>query len=192
MKSKKPAKKKVAAKPAHAKAVPKKSAPAKKSAPGKKGKALSHIEDYLTDRKVRYELIRHPKAYTAQEVAAAEHISGKKHVKVVVAQTGATFVLAALPAAARVDFKKLSAVVGKSCSLAKEAALKTLFPDCELGALPPFGSLYNLPLFADKLLAQNTEIAFAAGTYTDSLKISYADFVKLESPKLADFAQKPK
>ena len=154
-----------------------------------KAKALTRIEDYLTDHKVRYEFIRHRKAYTAQELAAVEHVSGKQHVKVVVVAVGGKHVLAALPASSRIDFKKLGQVLGKSVSLAKETVLKSLFPDCDVGAMPPLGSLYRLPVYVDKSLVQNESIVFQAGTHTDAIKVGYANFANLESPKVADFIQ---
>ena len=185
-KSKKVVRKKVARKPA-AKQPARKAVATK--APARKGKALSRIEDYLLEHKIRYTLIRHAKAYTAQEIAAAEHVSGKQHVKVVIVAAKGQHVLAVLPAAARVDFKKLGKLVGKSVSLAKEDVLKTLFPDCDIGAMPPLASLYNLPMFVDKSLAQNQEIVFQGGTHTDAIKVAYADFAKLETPSLGEFAQ---
>lgn len=167
--------------------TPRKPAPKPAAQHARKGGALSRIEEYLASQKVRYQLIRHPKAYTAQEIAAAEHISGKQHVKVVVVEAQGQHFLAALPATARVDFKKLGAAIGRSVCLSKESALQTLFPDCDVGAMPPLGSLYHLPVFVDKALAEQPEIVIQAGTHTDAIKLAYADFVRLESPKVADF-----
>jgi len=99
-------------------------------------------------------------------------------------------ILAVLPAPNRVRLDKLAVEVGKSVRLATEQEFSSLFPDCELGAMPPFGSLYNLPVYVDELLAADEAMVFNAGTHRDAIRIRYDDFVRLARPKVCSFAQK--
>lgn len=150
----------------------------------------SRLIEFLNAGKVRYEVIHHPEAFTAQELAAIEHVKGKNHAKVVVVKAGDEKLLAVLPADHRVDLEKLDAVVGKKTALATEAEFKDLFPDCAVGKMPPFGNLYGLPTYVDRSLTEDVFIVFEAGTHTDAIKMSYADYERLAQPKVADFAVK--
>src|SRR5262245_58220382 len=117
--------------------------------------ALEKIEQYLDENKSRYEVIHHARAFTAQQVAEAEHVPGKMQIKVVVLNGEGHFYLAALPASHHVSVEEFSKIVGQPCRLATEAEFQGLFPDCEIGAMPPFGHFYNLPVYADASLEED-------------------------------------
>ncbi|MBI3286871.1 MAG: YbaK/EbsC family protein, partial [Chloroflexi bacterium] len=131
-------------------------------------------------------------AYTAQEVAAAQHVPGKQVAKVVMVKAGKQLMMAVLPAPYRVDLKKLASALGaKSARLAREEEFEGIFPDCEVGAMPPFGNLYQLPVYVDASLTEDVEIVFQTGTHSDTMKIRYADYQRLAQPKVAEYARRP-
>jgi Ala-tRNA(Pro) deacylase len=150
----------------------------------------ARLKEFLDSKKVKYEVIKHPAAYTAQELAAVEHVKGRRHAKVVIVKSDGGHLMAVLPADHRVDLKKLDELTGQRTLLATEAEFKSLFPDCEPGTMPPFGALYNLPMLVEKSLAAEDEIVFEAGTHTEAVRMKWADFEKLAQPKLAEFAVK--
>ena len=117
-------------------------------------------------------------------------ISGKELAKTVVLLVGEEMILAVLPAPNRVRLDKLAAEVGNPVRLATEQEFSSLFPDCELGAMPPFGSLYNLPVYVDESLAADEAIVFNAGTHRDAIRMRYDDFVRLTKPRVCSFGQK--
>jgi Ala-tRNA(Pro) deacylase len=131
----------------------------------------TRLKGLLDDNKIPYSVMTHARSYTAQGAAAALQISGKELAKSVVLWTGEEMILAVLPAPNHVRLDKLAAEVGKSVRLATEQEFSSLFPDCELGAMPPFGSLYNLPVYLDESLAADEAIVFNAGTHRDAIRI---------------------
>ena len=146
--------------------------------------------EFLNQHKVPYQILHHPEAFTAQELAAIEHVKGKQHAKVVMVKADGAPMMAVLPADHRVDLEKFDRLTGKPTVLATEAEFKTLFPDCAVGTMPPFGSLYGLETYVDRSLAENETIVFEAGTHSDAVKMRYGDFARVANPKLADFAVK--
>jgi len=150
----------------------------------------SKLIEFLNQGKVRYEVLHHTEAFTAQELAALEHVKGKHHAKVVMVKADGDKLMAVLPADHRVDLEKLDKATGKRTALATEADFKALFPDCAVGTMPPFGNLYNLATYVDKSLAEDDYIVFEAGTHTDAIKMSYPDYERLAKPNVADFAVK--
>jgi Ala-tRNA(Pro) deacylase len=149
----------------------------------------ARLEKYFRENGVPFQSMTHPVVYTAQEMAAAQHVSGHQVAKTVIGRVGKQLVMLVLPASCRVNLDKLPAVLGsESVDLAKEPEFRHLFPDCEVGAMPPFGNLYNLPVYVDRSLSAVREIVFRAGTHQDTMKIAYADFVRLANPIVADFA----
>jgi Ala-tRNA(Pro) deacylase len=147
------------------------------------------LEEYLQGQGVGFQSMRHPEVYTAQEVAAAQHISGHQLAKVVMVRADDEMAMLVLPASCRVDFGKLRTFLGvKKARLATEVEFGDIFSDCEIGAMPPFGNLYELPVYVDRALAEVSEIVFKVGTHRDSMKIRYSDFERLAGPKVGDFS----
>jgi len=146
--------------------------------------------DCLNENKVRYEILHHPEAITAQRIAQAEHVKARHHAKVVIIKSGEQHLMAALPADHQIDLEKFAKAIGKAAALDAEAEFKPLFPDCAVGAMPPFGNLYGLPTYVDKRLAEEDYIVFEAGTHTDAIKMSYRDYEKIVKPRVEDLAVK--
>jgi Ala-tRNA(Pro) deacylase len=148
------------------------------------------LEAYLEDNGVQFEAQHHPVAYTAQDVAASEHIPGKNLAKVVMVVADGQMVMLVLPAPYRVDLERVrDALKASSVRLATEPELSGALPDCEVGALPPFGNLYGIPVVVDTYLTEDEWIVYRAGTHTETHRISYADFEQLVQPALAEVAR---
>lgn len=148
------------------------------------------LEDLLKERHIEYRSVVHSEAYTAQEVAATMHIKGKELAKPVLIKADGALVMTVLPASSRVDFSKLRQVLDKKdIRLASEDEFRDAFPDCETGAEPPFGNLYDVDTIVDKSLTEDTEIFFNAGTHYEALEMSYRDFADLVRPKVADIGK---
>jgi Ala-tRNA(Pro) deacylase len=151
---------------------------------------LKRLKDYLDENQIKYVKISHSPAFTAQEIAASSHISGNELAKTVIVKVNDGFAMAVLPTTRKIDFESLKKVMNnKNIRLANEDEFKDIFPDCEVGAMPPFGNLYKLPVYVAKALAEHKEIAFNAGTHTDVIKISYSDFEKLVKPIVETFSE---
>ena len=147
------------------------------------------LRNFLENEKVRYAHETHRTAYTAQQVAQEEHVPGKMVAKTVVVKLDDSFALAVMPATARADFARLKSALGaREVRLATELEFTGLFPDCEVGAMPPFGNLYGVPVYVDSALAQDEEIIFNAGTHQDTIRMRYADFERLARPVSFAFA----
>jgi len=147
------------------------------------------LEKYFRENGVEYTAVIHPTAYTAQEVAAVEKVPGRQFAKVTMVIADGKLVMLVLPASHRIDFPKLKAALSaKEARLAKEEEFAKYFPDCDTGAMPPFGNLYNVPLYVDTALTTDPEIVFNAGTHRETLRIKYADFARLAQPKVVEFA----
>src|ERR687897_876957 len=152
------------------------------------------LESYLRENGVPYQSQHHPRAITAQEVAATEHVPGKmfaKTVMVLLTDEEKTVMLV-LPAPYHVNSQKAAAALGaREVLLAEEKRFADTFPDCEVGAMPPFGNLYDIPVYADRTLAEDKTIVFRAGTHTDTMSVEYTDFERLVQPTVAEFAEAP-
>ncbi len=147
------------------------------------------LEQYLREQGVAYEMQHHPLVYTAQEVAASEHVSGKELAKTVIARADDRLVMVVLPATRTVHLGKLAAALGAGQTrLAEEREFSADFPDCEVGAMPPFGNLYGVPVYVDQSLAADERIVFRAGTHTGTLRVAYADFARLVGPTVVDIS----
>ena len=150
------------------------------------------LEEFFRERGVKYQVVTHPEVYTAQEVAAVEHVSGFDVAKVVVASADGKLVLIVLPAPHRVDLDKVKRALGATqARLAREEEFGPAFADCEVGAMPPFGSLYGVPVFVDRALTDDPRIVFRAGTHRETMTVAYADLERLEQPKVGDYATRP-
>jgi Ala-tRNA(Pro) deacylase len=153
-------------------------------------KIPKQLIDCLNESKVRHEILHHPEAVTAQRIAQAEHVKARHHAKVVMVKSGEQHLMTVLPADHQIDLEKVAKAIGKGASLDTEQEFKALFPDCATGAMPPFGNLYGLPTYVDTSLAQEDYIVFEAGTHTDAIKVSYADYEKIVKPRVEDLAVK--
>lgn len=150
------------------------------------------LEAYLRENRVPYQAQHHPVAFTAQEVAASEHIPGRLLAKVVMVSADGRMVMLAVPAPHRVDLARAATVLGaKDVRIAREAEFSGAFPDCEVGAMPPFGNLYGVPVYVDRSLAEDETILVQAGTHTDTVTLRYADFERLVKPTVAAFTHRP-
>jgi Ala-tRNA(Pro) deacylase len=147
------------------------------------------LKDYLEKNQVPYEVGVHEMLYTAQEIAATLHVPGKELAKVVIVKADGKVVMLVLPASYRVDTKKLKKVLQcKKLGISKEKEFEELFPDCEVGAMPPFGNLYNLDVWVDQVLDEDEFIVFQAGSHVETLKIRYNDYARLVNPRVGDFS----
>ena len=134
--------------------------------------------------------MKHPRAFTAQEIAAALHIPGQELAKSIIVKHGGEYVMVVLPASFRISFDNLNSFLhAGSIELASENAFKDLFPDCEVGAMSPFGNLYEIPVYMAKSLEKDEEIVFNAGTHTDAIKMKIEDFRKLAHPTVAKISE---
>lgn len=144
---------------------------------------------FLDENEVKYVTLKHSPAYTAQGVAASAHISGKEMAKTVMVKLDEKMAMAVLPASETVNFSKLKkAAKVADADLAGEPEFRDLFPNCEVGTMPPFGKLYDLPVYSDVHLAEDEEIAFSAGSHAEVVRMPYVDYERLASPEVADFA----
>lgn len=149
------------------------------------------LKDLLDDKKVRYVTITHSKAYTSMEIAQRAHIPGKELAKPVMVKVDGKMAMAVLPATYKIDLDLLkNAVNAKNVELAQESEFENIFPDCEVGAMPPFGRLYGMQTFVAKVLSEDKEIFFNAGNHTELIRLSYGDYQKLEEPKVVAFSRK--
>jgi Ala-tRNA(Pro) deacylase len=162
---------------------------------GREGETMScrqRLEQLFATEGVRYQMITHPTAYTAQEVAAVEHVSGYRVAKVIMAAVDSALVMLVLPAPHRVDLLKLRKALGvETARLAREDEFAHVFPDCELGAMPPFGNLYGIAVYVDESLAHDPQIVFNAGSHRETMTVAYADFERLARPLIADISTAP-
>ena len=150
----------------------------------------ARLKSFLDASKTSYTVLTHAPTYAAQATAATMHIPGRELAKTVVLRAGEEMLLAVLPASHHLNLKKLGELVGKPVRLATEQEFLEVFPDCELGAMPPFGQLYNLPVYVDESLAADEEIVFNGGTHRDAIRMKYADFEKLARARMGSFAEK--
>ena len=147
------------------------------------------LEEFLTSHGVAFERLHHRPAYSANRVAQALHVPGKEVAKTVLLRTGHGYVLAVLPATHRVDLERARQDLGEDqIGLATEGEMERLFPDCERGALPPFGSLYQLPTVVDESLAEDEEIVFDGSNHEEAIRMKYRDFEAVEHPRMGHFA----
>jgi Ala-tRNA(Pro) deacylase len=147
------------------------------------------LKEYLNNNNIKYVTIFHSQAYTAQEVAATAHIPGKELAKTVMVKIDDKMAMAVLTAADKVDFDSLKEAAGAGkVELASEQEFENMFPGCEIGTMPPFGNLYEMQVFVEENLTEDTEIAFNAGSYTELIRLSYKDFERLVKPAVVKFS----
>jgi Ala-tRNA(Pro) deacylase len=139
---------------------------------------------FLNGRHIRYDTVKHPIAYTAQEIAASLHVSGSLLAKTVIVRLNGRMAMVVLPASYRIDFNRMKEEFGADIELASESEFNRRFPDCEPGAMPPFGNLYEMPVFVAESLAGKKEIVFNAGSHKDAIRMNYEDFNQLAHPQV--------
>jgi Ala-tRNA(Pro) deacylase len=145
----------------------------------------SRLQHLLDAHRVRYTRIRHAPAYTAQEVAAAAHVPGRELAKTVIVDIDGKLAMVVQTAASKVPLGRVKAVAGaRDVHLVSEVEFRDRFPDCEPGAMPPFGNLYGMEVFVVEDLTEDEEIAFNAGTHTDLIRLRYRDFASLVHPTI--------
>jgi len=148
------------------------------------------ICDYLDSQDIPYDVLHHAQAFTGQDVAHSLHVSGKKCVKAVVVKGDERTALVVIPASHRVSFPELTSALEVSrLDMLPEGQIAELFPDCDLGAVPPFGNLYGLEVWVDRSVADAEQIIFCAGTHEDCVRMRYSDFARLTLPRLGRFAE---
>jgi Ala-tRNA(Pro) deacylase len=147
------------------------------------------LQTFLDSHQVKYVTIRHSPAFTAQEIAASAHIPGKQLAKTVIVKLDGTLAMAVLPASDTVHVERLQAAAGaRTVALATEQDFQDRFPECEVGAMPPFGNLYGLDVWVAARLTEDAEIAFNAGDHTELIRMAYRDFDRLVQPKVGPFS----
>ncbi|OGX37628.1 MAG: deacylase [Omnitrophica WOR_2 bacterium RIFCSPHIGHO2_02_FULL_52_10] len=148
---------------------------------------VKKLKKFLDEQRVKYTVISHSTAYTAQEIAQSAHITGKELAKTVMVELDGEMTMVVVPASRSVDFEYLKEATGSEhAALLTEAAFKACFPDCEIGAMPPFGHLYGMKLIVDKRLADDKEIAFNAGNHRELIKMPFGDYQRLAKPHIMD------
>ncbi|MCK4233361.1 YbaK/EbsC family protein [candidate division WOR-3 bacterium] len=150
---------------------------------------VKKLKDFLDSQGIKYVTISHSQAYTAQEIASSAHIPGKELAKTVMIKIDGKMAMAVLPASYKVDFDLLKKTIEASkVELASEKEFQDIFPECDVGAMPPFGNLYGMEVFAAESLSEDKEITFNAGSHTELIRLAYKDFEKLVKPKVVKFS----
>ena len=148
------------------------------------------LEAYLRKHQVPYQLQHHAQAFSAQKIAEREHIPGKMVAKTVIVMVDSQLIELVLPASSQVDLNKLQSILGaRDIRLAHESEFANVFPDCEVGAMPPFGNHYGIAVYVEKRLTEEETMVFPVGTHTDTMSLKYADFERLVQPKVIEFAR---
>jgi Ala-tRNA(Pro) deacylase len=151
---------------------------------------VKKLKEFLDTAGVKYIIVSHAPAYTAQEIAASAHIPGRELAKTVMVKLDGKMARAVLPASHVVDFDQLKQMAGSAkAELASEDEFRNLFPECEVGAMPPFGNLYDIPVYAEMSLTEDKEIAFNAGSHKELFRMAYKDFANLVKPKAGEFGR---
>ncbi len=149
---------------------------------------VKKLKEFLDQERVKYVSIVHSPAYTAQEVAASAHVTGRELAKTVIVELDGKLAMAVLPANRKIVLQDLREITGSDeVKFASEEEFKKRFPDCETGAMPPFGNLYGMEVFASESLGTSEQIAFNAGSHTEIMKLAYSDFERLVHPKVLSF-----
>ncbi len=153
--------------------------------------ALHKLRKHLDEQGIKYVIVSHSQAFTAQEIAASAHIPGKELAKTVVMKLDDRMAMVVLPASRRIDLDRLKQMTGSGkAELANEREFAQMFGDCELGAMPPFGNLYDMDVYVDQQLTGDEEIAFNAGSHTELIRMRYDDFAHMVQPKVIDFSHR--
>ena len=148
-----------------------------------------NVADFLSEKRVEYDLIPHRETFDAQRMAEVVHVSGTEVAKTVLLRSGGRYVVAVLPANRTIDFDRAEHLLDEGkVELANELEMQELLPDCEIGALPPFGSQYNMPTIVDESLTEDYEIVFEGNTHHESIRMKFHDFKAIEQPTIGQIA----
>jgi len=151
---------------------------------------LIKLREFLDSHHIKYMIISHSVAYTAQGIAALVHLSGKKLAKTVILKVDGLLAMAVVPASEHVNLDLLRVATGADViEIATEQEFKSAFPDCETGAMPPFGNLYDVPVYVDGSLAEHEEITFNAGTHHELVRMAWADMARLVDPQIVNLTE---
>jgi Ala-tRNA(Pro) deacylase len=153
---------------------------------------MSHtrLQSFLDELDATYRVSHHDTAYTAQDLAMAEHLPGRRVIKPVLVEADGQFVLCALPACYRVDLNELrEQIPAQDVRLADERLLGRVFPDCEVGAVPPVGRIYGMLTLMDESVTADDHVTFQAGTHNDSVTMTLAEYRRVAQPEIAHFAR---
>jgi Ala-tRNA(Pro) deacylase len=154
---------------------------------------LKRLKELLDEAKISYEVYNHPLAYTAQEIAAQQHISGKEMAKVVMLEADDHLIMGVIPGSQKIHLNTAKASLGATAlRLATEDEFISRFPECEIGAMPPFGNLYGLPVVVDPALEKDEYIYFNAGNHVQTVRLKYKDFAQLVKPRIARLTEERK
>ncbi|MCR4321190.1 MAG: YbaK/EbsC family protein [Candidatus Brocadiaceae bacterium] len=150
---------------------------------------VKRLKEFLDSHSIKYVIISHSRAFTAQETATSAHVPVKELAKTVMVKIDGKMAMAVLPASSKIDFDLLEKATGSGkVEIASEKEFKDMFPECEVGAMPPFGNLYGMDVFVAESLTEDKEIAFNAGSHRELVKMAYKDFEKLVKPKVITFS----
>lgn len=151
---------------------------------------VKKLKEFLDSNGVKYMTINHSVAYTAQEIAASACIPGKELAKTVILKVDGKMVMAVLSASEKIDFELLKkGFVTSKITLATENEFQSMFPECDIGAMPPFGNLYGMDVVVTDSLRENAEIAFNGGSHSELIRMSYKDFERLANPRVVKLAE---
>jgi Ala-tRNA(Pro) deacylase len=151
---------------------------------------LKKLKQFLDDNNVKYVIISHSRAVTATEIAASAHIPGKDLAKTVMVKIDGKMTMVVLPSSYKIDFDQLKRVTNAvTVELASEEEFQDMFPECEVGAMPPFGNLYNMDVLVSKSLTEDEDIVFNAGSHKELIKLPYNDFAELVKPRILKFSE---
>lgn len=154
---------------------------------------LRKLREVLDEANISYEVYHHALAYTAQEVATAQHLSGKEMAKVVMLKVDGDLVMGVIAASQKINLNTVKASLGaKEARLASEEEFSSRFPECEIGAMPPFGNLFGLAVFVDRALEKDEYIYFNAGNHVQTVRLKYQDFARLVKPQTARLVEEKK
>jgi len=147
---------------------------------------LKKLKEALDEAKISYEVYNHALAYTAQEIAAKQHFPGKEMAKVVMLEVDGVLVMGVIPGSRKINLDLVrSSLEAKKARLATEEEFVTRFPDCEIGAMPPFGNLFDLKVVVDPALEMDEHIYFNAGNHVQTVRLRYDDFARMVRPQMA-------
>jgi len=152
---------------------------------------IQKLKNFLDRNGVKYVSIQHSPAYTAQEVAALAHIPGEIVAKTVMVKIDGRMAMAVVPASHQIDFDQLREIAAaEQVELASEDEFKDLFPACDVGAMPPFGNLYDMVVYSSEVLTEDLEVAFTAGSHSELIRLAYTDYEQLVQPEVARFSKR--